>query len=400
MAALLLAAGCDYEPLPPPPPAQAQKVFLMYDNINNDPGKPFTENVNAAGRAVANGALDRDERVVVFEQTASGNVIYELVKDISATKGFVKKEWKKYKQGENTGLDVESMRRVVGDVRSLFSDTQSWGFAFGSHGLGWLPRSNTQEISRKIDRTFDPSVPEHTTRYFRGYGKLDVSEFVEALRGWKWDFIILDDCFMAGVEPMYEMRSLAKYIIASPTEIMLYGFPYDRVVTTVFDDWSESGFVSVAREFVDYYKSQPSHRSATVAVVKMEEMGLLALAVKKLNLRENEVTTTEGIQHYEAITKPSHLFYDLDDYLRTIRAASTPVLYNEFTAQLKRTVIFKDHTETFWSAYRSGQGGREGTFITVDHYSGLDVFIPWRGTASMMDMYRQTDWYKIVYAAE
>jgi hypothetical protein len=404
LAAVLLLSGCGEEkPITPPGPGPAERVLLMYDNI----GSWFDDDVDEAGEAVAAGALDNDERVIVYERMSSGNVVYELVRDDKVSMGFNKKELKKYAQGENSSLDRETIARVVGDIRTAIP-ADHYGLAFGSHGMGWVPASSTVQISRRGGSSTTAS--EHPfaelwaerenplTRYFASdtRQRLDVAEFADALDEWEWDFILLDDCFMASVEALYEMRTLADYIIASPTEIMSNGFPYDRVVNTIFDDWSETGFKEVGREFVEAYRSgeMGATRSATVAVVKMTVFDALAESVRRLNLNLNELTSVDGIQYYEGMIRPGHVFFDLDDYLGTIRKNIVPTEYNAFKAQLERTVIFADHTDRFYSDFGLNQSH------PVTHYSGLNVFIPWSQTASLIPYYQQTEWHKAVYAQQ
>lgn len=399
MVAAAALAGCTWDTLEPPEPVPAERVLLMYDNL----GDWFDADVVEAGKAVAAGALDGAERVVVYDRIGSGDEIYELVRDGSAN--YKKETLKKYATGENSSLDSETIARIVGDVRTLLP-ADHYGFAFGSHGLGWIPKSNKVPISR-YSGVGAASGGEHPfaelwaerqnplTRYFSGYGKLDVSEFVDGLNGFEWDFIILDDCFMSGVEPLYEMRTLADYIIASPTEIYMDGFPYGRVVRTVFSDWSETGFKQVGADFVDHYTNDV-HKFpyGTIAVVKMAEMESLAVAVRRLNLRISELApSVEGIQYYEGIGSPGHLFFDFDDYLNTTKAASMPAEYNIVKAQLARTVVYSGHTAKFYTDAFRYKGD-----VAIDHYSGLDVFIPYALTTSLFDAYRQTEWYKAVYA--
>jgi hypothetical protein len=69
-----------------------------------------------------------------------------------------------------------------------------------------------------------------------------------------------------------------------------------------------------------------------------------------------------------------------------------PAEYNAFKAQLEKTVIFKDHTDRFYSDF--GFGG----YYSITHYSGLNVFIPWSTTSPFIPDYQQTEWYKAVYA--
>jgi hypothetical protein len=411
----LLLSGCSWEVLPPPVPVPADKVFIMYDNINADDSRPFTGNVDAAGRAVALGALDSDERVVVFERMQSGNVIYELVKDSSDKSGFNKVTLKKYIPGEFSALSVEeAIASVVGYIRTvIYPEATRWGLAFGSHGRGWVPASSTVAMARRGGVSGDVTHPfaalwaeweSPMTRYLSGYGeRIDVADFVDALDGdpgseigsWRWDFVLLDDCFMASVEALYEMRTLADYVIASPTEIMMAGFPYDRVVESVFSDWSEEGFKDVGYGFVDYYReSGGTHPCATVAVVKMSQIEALTATIAAMGLTFNELTSDEvgEIQYYEGITKPAHVFYDLDDYLRRITRID-PAMYEAFTSQLALTVVYSDHTEQFFSGFPY----RVGTRVPVDRFSGLNVFVPWSGTTPLFDDYRQTQWCRTVY---
>jgi hypothetical protein len=409
--AAIVATGCSWDPLEPPGAVPAERVFLMYDNINGDSSRPFSGNVEAAGAAVAAGALGPEERVVVFQRryysSSEGemrSVIYELVKDSSQSGGFRREMLKIYGAGVNDALTREVMEAVVADIRTAVPAAH-YGFAFGSHGKGWIPKSSRVPISRSGLKAGEGhghpfaellTVPENPlTRFFNGYGQnLDVSEFVDALDGWEWDFVLLDDCFMASVEALYEMRTLADYIIASPTEIMMEGFPYGRVVETVFGDWSEEGFKNVGREFVEYYRAKTDgYDSATVAVVKMAGMDALAGAVRGLNLRIAELMpSVEGIQYYEGIINPGHVFFDLEDYLGRIRKDTYVAGYNAFVAQLGKTVLYSGHTDRFYSNYGWKQS------IPVTHCCGLNVFIPYSKTTSLIADYTQTEWYKAVYA--
>lgn len=405
-SALLLATlvGCikDRDPEPDVRPVDPNpKVFLMYDNI----GGWFAGDVAEAAEAVAEGALAKqNQRVIVFQRSASGSSIFELVRDKKAAGGYSRKIVKEYPVGENNDLSVETIRNVVSAVRA-YAPAPHYGLAFGSHGLGWIPKSiwGTVPISRRAAGA-QPSG-EHpfaelltprenpTTRFFRSSWNenLDVSEFIDALDEWEWDFILLDDCFMAGVEALYEMRDLADYIIASPTEIMAAGFPYDRVVSRLFADWDdiEVALTDVSRGFVDWYTEGNGGRPcATVSVVKTSELDALAAAIARLDLTVNELASVEGIQYYEGYTRPGHVFYDLDDYLGRVRTGTD---FDAFRAQLERAVVFAGHTDTFYSDF----GAR--TQHPITHFSGLAVFIPWSATTSLVPSYQQTEWYKAVY---
>ncbi len=397
---LVMLTGCLKDPGDDPRPVDPEgRVLVMYDNI----GSWFRDDVAEAARAVAAGALKKEnQRVIVFERRNSGSVVYELVQDGNS---YREKMVKEYANGVNNTLSVEVMRSVVADIRD-YAPAAHYGFAFGSHGLGWVPKSiwGSVPYGRRApaDNPFGEFMEPRenpTTRFFRSqWGEnMDVAEFIDALDEWDWEFIILDDCFMAGVETLYQMRGLADYIIASPTEIISHGFPYDRVVSRLFADWEndiEVALTAVSQAFVDWYEEQYNDaRSATISLVDTSQLDALAAAIGLLNLNVNELTSVEGLQYYEGLSRPAHLFYDIDDYLSRIRGTTMPTEYNGFVAALDRAVVWAGHTDEFYSGYPAPLG----QMIPVNHFSGVAVFIPWSATAVYVPAYQETEWYRTVY---
>lgn len=392
LTAALWLAGCRHSTPPPPAIDGDPKVFIMYDNI----GSWFNDDVDEAGKAVADGALIEGQRVVVFHKRSGGNEIYELVRDPSNTAGYRKEMLHKYAAGEMNTLTPENIRAVIGWIRTNIPEANHWGLAFGSHGTGWIPKNYTGPLGR---RATDGQADEFAalwefadnpvTRYlaYDSSQKIDISEFADALDEWKWDFILFDDCFMASIEAQYEMRHLAERFIASPTEIMSAGFPYDRVVKVLFSDWTNLG--GVASTFVDYYRNSVSPY-ATISVVKTSELEALMQSVREIRRAGyNEVDPVSSeIQFFEELT--SHVFFDLDDYMSHF--SRDEALYGAFLRQLQKTVEFSAHTDRFYSYML-----QTGTHYPVNRFSGLSVFIPWSGTSRLIPAYEQTEWYKAVY---
>jgi hypothetical protein len=412
--------GCHWDVDPPQPDLPADRVFVMYDNI----GTWFHDDVAEAGAAVAAGALNPQDRVIVYERESTGNVVYELVKDGLSPGGYAKREWQKYPPGENSSLSIEAISNVVGYIRNeVYPTATKWAFAFGSHGRGWIPKTSTVAISRRGvgvgsdgygygGKPFGElwaEIENPITRYFEGYGeKLEVADFATAFsRGsgsesWDWDMVLLDDCFMSSIEAIYEMQSLADYIIASPTEIMEFGFPYDRVVKALFNNWGEEGFKEIGKQFIDYYASRKSYPHGTVAVVKCAGLPYLADVVKAMNLQFNEIGSLTGIQFYDGFSRPGHVFYDLGGYIRSLRGtgsggAQNSVLYNSFLDRMAQTVVYAGTTPTFFSMFPLSSSKGSTIAVDPDGYSGVSVFIPWSQTAPLFTSYRETKWCKDVY---
>ena len=91
---------------------------------------------------------------------------------------------------------------------------------------------------------------------------------------------------MSQVEVAYELRHSADYLILSPAEVMSTGFPYKNIVKYLLSvDDKERNAVLLAQAYLDYYKTQ-RFPWATIAVVKTDEMELLA-AVTRSIMQEN-----------------------------------------------------------------------------------------------------------------
>ncbi len=425
LSIVLLLSSCYKEPQPQPlPPDNDPKLFVMYDNIMDW----FKDDVAEAEAAVAAGALAQGQRVLVFQRPRGrlgqspfypDAVIYEIVQNSNVSGRYERRMLHRY-NGDMTPT-AENMRRVLTDIVAAAPEANHLGLAYGSHGMGWVPKISAGAVPRKIGETdggfthyLPPELQPHAelwappsendrtrrgeTRFFQSdlRENFDVSEFVQAMSGWKWDFVLLDDCFMSSVEALYDMRTVADYIISSPTEIMSRGFDYGRVINTVFRNWGENGFAAVASGFVDYYLTVPSPRGglepyATVSVVKTAELQGLANAVRAIAHDPAGYNTVDpvarAIQSYDGLN--IHVFWDLDHYMRYF-SRSVP-LYDAFVAQLGRTVVFTRHTPQFYSAQTNG-GAKP-----ITHFSGLDVFIPYPATSGLNAIYQQTAWYSAVF---
>lgn len=363
------------------------RVFFMYDNI----GSEFDNDVEEALDAVRAGALDNQERVVVFQRASSGCKIIELTATGRVT-------LKVYPAGVNATLSPAVIANVVSDVRAMYPSATNWGLAFGSHGMGWLSKDGPFPSRRGGTADgFEALWGEHgegdMTRYFQdqSQNRIDVAEFADAMDDWKWDFLILDDCFMASVEALYRMRKVAEYIIASPTEIMMTGFPYDRVVKTIFTDWTD--MKGVGEQFIDYYASRTDgYPCGTIAVVRSSMLEPLAKKVKEFGLGERESVDVSAIQHYEGFASPGHVFHDMKAYLHAIDPIQSIDLVKDY---IPRAIVYAGHTTTFYSAFEKNNGG----FIAIDdaQFSGLSIFIPRTQVSSLEPSYRLTDWYAAVY---
>ncbi len=401
----------------PPLVDPVPKVFLMYDNIGdgeigNYNDNHFTDDVAEAGSAIASGAMaQQGHRVIVFhrkyptdDKFGGKPTIYELVRDRSVKAGYTRQIIEIVPDEYIAALTTENINYIVGRMRAVAPEANHFGLAFGSHGMGWLPKNNPMHLRRAVSGSSADlsdlwTIPQNPkTRYLafdiNDSGKIDVDDFAAALDEWEWDFVIFDDCFMASVEALYEIRHLASWFLASSAEILIEGFPYDRVVKSIFSNWSDMN--AVGRGFYDYYRTHKwsSWRSGIISVIKTSELDALAASVRKIrragyNSVDPSAPASGTIQFFEG--RNPHIFWDLDDYMRNF--AQNTDTYDAFVAQLGKTVTYKANTPTFWTRY----GGPDGLDIGVTHHSGLTAHIPTSATSSLNQVYQQTAWYKAVF---
>ncbi len=398
--AVLWFAGCGQKEPPAPPPVDDDpKTFIMYGNINYS---YFKQNVESAARAVAAGALIEGQRVIVCSEVLGSqgkiaqNIIFELLRDRTVSKGYRCDTLRVYKGDDvKTTLDPADMKYLLGEMREL-APANHYGLALGAHATGWVPKEITISSSglrAKTNGFSDLWAPigenpltryiGHTDALYNNVYRIDIADFAASVGSMEWDFVLFDACLMGSVEAVYEMRDLAPYLIVSPAEIMIDGFPYDDVVKVLFNDWTNLKGVCAA------YMAHYSNSNATISLVDTSELENLAKTVRNIRIKGyNTVDPTAAvIQYYEGL--PNHVFYDLDDYMR--HWARDTYYYELFYNQLLKTLPYTDHTPYLYSAL--GYAGR----IRLYCYSGLTAFIPYAGKDDLIPWYHGTSWYKAVY---
>ena len=131
--------------------------------------------------------------------------------------------------------------------------------------------------------------------------------------GIELDYILFDACFMSNIEAVYDLRNSAKYIIASPCEIMGKGFPYHRTLPHLFGE--SYNLRSAAESYYLFYRDEynGSARCGSVALYDCAEVEALAEATKIVMQSANLDIDTSKLQTYEGQTEEHH-FYDFGEY--------------------------------------------------------------------------------------
>ena len=410
-----------------------QTVFMFFPWSNNLLSD-FRRTVEDMQTVVAQRSM-KDERVMVFMATSEREaVLFELKK-------------------QNGRCLTDTLRRYSDRpftsrqwLTSLFSEVMTlapasrYGMVVGCHGLAWVPvqgqRSARKRLGshEKIDEEdnlykeeridkeglykeeridkegddlmhFEVQGPV-TTRFIGGTypeTQIETTDLADAMAdaGLHTEYILFDACYMSSVEVAYELKDVTHYLIASPTEVISYGFPY---ITMGKHLLGTPNYKGIADSFISFYSSYYLPYG-TVAVTDCTQLDALAAIAQQINEAAEEPTNAASAKQINAAAEGKlntatsgknapngvqimdgyspTLFYDLG-HLMSLKNAGT-VLTAAFADQLDKTVPYKGHTDQYFTALKDAP-------VDIKHYSGLNTS---QGSLNRMaDKISETAWHK------
>lgn len=375
-----------------------QTVFMFFPWSNNLLSD-FRRTVEDMQTVVAQRSM-KDERIMVFMATSEREaVLFELKK-------------------QNGRCLTDTLRRYSDRpftsrqwLTSLFSEVMTlapasrYGMVVGCHGMAWVPvqgqrnarkRLGSQEKideednlykKERIDKEGDDLMHFEvqgpvTTRFIGGTypeTQIETTDLADAMAdaGFHTEYILFDACYMSSVEVAYELKDVTHYLIASPTEVLSYGFPYITMGKHLLGTPNYKGIVD---SFISFYSSY-NLPYGTVAVTDCTQLDALAAIAQQINAADAEQLAPNGVQIMDGYSPT--LFYDLG-HLMSLKDAGT-VLTAAFAEQLGKTVPYKGHTSQYFTALKDAP-------VDIKHYSGLNTS---QGSLNhMADRLSETAWYK------
>lgn len=401
-----------------------QTVFMFFP-WSNSLLSDFRRTVEDMQTVVAQRSM-KDERIMVLMATSEREaVLFELKK-------------------QNGRCLTDTLRRYNDRpftsrqwLTSLFSEVMTlapasrYGMVVGCHGLAWVPvqgqrnarkRLGSQEKideednlykEERIDKEGEPNDLMHfevqgpvTTRFIGGTypeTQIETTDLADAMAdaGFHTEYILFDACYMSSVEVAYELKDVTHYLIASPTEVLSYGFPYITMGKHLLGTPNYKGIVD---SFISFYSSY-NLPYGTVAVTDCTQLDALAAIAQQINAAATEQTNAaaeeprnaasegklntarsgnnvpNGVQIMDGYSPT--LFYDLG-HLMSLKDAGT-VLTAAFAEQLDKAVPYKGHTGQYFTALKDEP-------VDIKHYSGLNTS---QGSLNhMADRLSETAWYK------
>ena len=410
-----------------------QTVFMFFP-WSNSLLSDFRRTVEDMQTVVAQRSM-KDERVMVFMATSEREaVLFELKKQNGrcltdtlrhySDRPFTSRQW---------------LTSLFSEVMTL-APASRYGMVVGCHGLAWVPvqgqrsarkRLGSQERmdegdnlykEEKIDKEglykeeridkegddlmhFEVQGPV-TTRFIGGTypeTQIETTDLADAMAdaGLHTEYILFDACYMSSVEVAYELKDVTHYLIASPTEVISYGFPYITLGKYLLGTPNYKG---IADSFISFYSSYYLPYG-TVAVTDCTQLDALAAIAQQINAAAEEPTNVASAKQINAAAEGKlntatsgksapngvqimdgyspTLFYDLG-HLMSLKNAGT-VLTAAFAEQLDKTVPYKGHTDQYFTTLKDAP-------VDIKHYSGLNTS---QGSLNhMADRLSETAWYK------
>ena len=375
-----------------------QTVFMFFP-WSNSLLSDFRRTVEDMQTVVAQRSM-KDERIMVFMATSEREaVLFELKKQNGrcltdtlqhySDRPFTSRQW---------------LTSLFSEVMTL-APASRYGMVVGCHGLAWVPvqgqrnarkRLGSQERideednlykKERIDKEGDDLMHFEvqgpvTTRFIGGTypeTQIETTDLADAMAdaGFHTEYILFDACYMSSVEVAYELKDVTHYLIASPTEVLSYGFPYITMGKHLLGTPNYKGIVD---SFISFYSSY-NLPYGTVAVTDCTQLDALAAIAQQINAADAEQLVPNGVQIMDGYSPT--LFYDLG-HLMSLKDAGT-VLTAAFAEQLDKTVPYKGHTGQYFTTLKDVP-------VDIKHYSGLNTS---QGSLNhMADRLSETAWYK------
>lgn len=268
-------------------------------------------------------------------------------------------------------LSVEGRARLLDIIRQE-APSNVWSMIISSHGEGWLP---PQKAAKRV-----------ATRWFGGATsthKMAVTDLAESVQraGMKMQYMLFDACYMSCVEVAYDLRETTDWLIASTSEVMGYGMPYNSILPILLNENPDYG--TLVSSFVSFYNSY-SMPYGTIGVTDCRQMEQMADVMRDINATHS-LQDTDGIQDLDADHAVKTVYFDFGDYVRHLCADDTPA-YEEFDKVMSQLVPFKGCTPFIYS-------NANRKVLKVEHFSGLAVS-DLSVNSAVVELKKETAWWK------
>ena len=423
LAVLFMTGACRKEPSGQEGALMKANVMLLYSCGYNNLSSALKEDIKDVLKSRIPYYYERGSyRFMVFSQlsktsydwkTSVEPTLVEYYKDIE---GGVCADTLMRCPATDVATSAVVMNKVLEYVKELVPDGR-YGMIFSSHSTGWLPLGWTgkandeiewmsvtsqsgdslqqgasgqsgvtsqQGVSSQPQSSYAFLTAEHDTKTIGAHfvetskvsREIEFVDFAAAIpEDMHLQYLVMDACLAGGIEIAYEIKDKVHYYVASQTEILSDGFPYDRMTYRLLFR-IRPDVKGLADDFYHLYADRSS--SCTISVVDCRHLEALADVCGGLfekHRSEMDAINPSKVQLYFRYNW--HWFYDLKDILA--HCSLSPEEEGALDSALASAVIYKNATPRAFG-------------LDMSRHCGLSMFLPCNGSAALKDIYRDYAW--------
>ena len=366
---MLCFSACQEEdPIMPPEPQTAEKTIFVFTPYSNNLYSFLHANINDMKAAIVrNKGLDNTRLIVFIAKDKKQSALI----DIRYKKGVCTQDTLE-KYSSPTYLTTNGRVELFNKVKK-YAPANRYAMIVGCHGMGWIPSSTV--------------FNRNTLRYFGGLSeeyRIDIVDFATSIKaaGMKMQFIMFDDCYMSSMEVAYDLKDVTDYIIASTSEVMAYGMPYQNIYQHLMS--AEPDYNAVCKDFYDFY-SNSGTPYGTIGITDCRYIDEMATMMKSINTTHTfDTNQLNNVQDLDGETFTPTIFFDFGDYVRNL-CTNDNSTYEQFNAVLQRLVPYKANTNYIFS-------GDMQIATKVNHFSGITISDP-STRSEIKESKKHTNWW-------
>lgn len=369
------AVSCSHDDEPEPYVEPAKHTVLMFFPYASDLSGFIHQNILALERGiVSQKGMDGTDVIVFSGNRRNGGVLYRIEYDGTVCTHDTLRSYSSFDYTQTSEL-TQLMNQIA-----AVSATGSYSMVTGSHGTGWLPKGVIP--TRTASRAFGGNSSSE---------QINVEQLDSAIRlssiG-KMNYILFDDCYMASAEVAYVLKEACDYLIASTSEIMGYGLPYE-------EEWkylsmAQPDYSAIVDEFYNYYSAY-SYPYGTLSVIRTSGTEKLAEDMKTLNsivtIPADSLAKVQALDGYTPT-----IFYDFKDYIRRMPADQS--LRDIIYADIDDMIVATKSTEYLYSEFLNYS---RGDTFRVAVNCGLTISDPTLHAERVSASKLTTRWWKATH---
>jgi hypothetical protein len=367
-------------------------VFMPWSGNESNTGllSYFYNNLDSIKAGIqANKGLSNTRLLVFLSESASSSRLYEITwsKNTGCQETTVQ---------EYTGNSYTTSDGITAIINTVKTEAPALNYAFimGGHGTGWTKAADwtnypTDAKSNGMNTATENNLPQFSDTRFMGSVSdknyaIDVETLAQGITSTsiKFQYMLLDNCYMANVETAYALRNATNFLIASTSEIMNPGMPYysmwDYLNTTT------PSYSSITSKFKTFY-SHYAYPYGGLSVIDCRQMDNLASLMKQINANTSlSETMRDSVQILDGFTSP--IFYDMTSYVKSMNPARG--LLSQYTTLMSTVIRSSVHTDSLYSNLYN-----QAKYIKINTYSGLTISDPTNNTVALKNL-KNTEWWK------